>query len=164
MHGYVIVTCVYIVTLLLLTMSECMSSTFDMVESMSVLLKTCMSTHHQLGVGDMVLLKRTAFNKIQNHWEDTVYHVEGQPYASLPLFKISPAIEEGKVKIVHHNLLLPFGGNIEGNPENEGSQQDANGPQDCILAVPDGGVPGTEVVSTDPKPVGEGDAICVQCV
>ena len=45
-----------------------------------------------------------------------------------------------------------------------GNQQDADGPQDCILAVSDDGVQGIEVVSTDPKPVGEGDAISVQCV
>ena len=35
----------------------------------------------QLGVGDMVLHKRTAFkgkHKIQDHWEDTIYHVEEQ--------------------------------------------------------------------------------------
>ena len=35
----------------------------------------------QLKMGDKVLLKRTAFKgklKIQDHWEDAVYHVEGQ--------------------------------------------------------------------------------------
>ena len=67
------------------------------------------------------------------------------------------------MKIVQQNLLLPFGGNIKGSPEDEGSCQDANGPQDCILTVSDDGVPETEVVSTDLKPVGEGDTICVQC-
>ena len=68
-------------------------------------------------MGDKVLLKRTAFkgkHKIQDCWEDTVYHVEGQPYIRLPVFKITLAAEEGKVKIVHQNLLLPFGGNIKG--------------------------------------------------
>ena len=32
----------------------------------------------QLWIGDIALLKRTAFkdkHKIQNHWEDTIYHV-----------------------------------------------------------------------------------------
>ena len=67
------------------------------------------------------------------------------------------------MKIVHQNLLLPFGGNIEEDSENEGSQQGVDGPTDCILAVSDNGVPGTEVASTDPQPIGEGDAICVQC-
>ena len=43
------------------------------------------------------------------------------------------------MKIVCQSLLLPFGGNIEGVPEKEGNQQDANGPQDCILAVSDDG-------------------------
>ena len=68
------------------------------------------------------------------------------------------------MKIVHWNLLLPFGGNIEEGSENEANQQDAKESQDCILAVFDDGVPGTDVVLTDPKPVGEGDAIHVQCV
>ena len=42
--------------------------------------------------------------------------------------------------------------------------QNADEPQDGILEVSDDGVIGTEIVSTDPKPVGEGDAICVQHV
>ena len=50
-----------------------------------------------------------------------MYHVEGQAYIRLPVFKISPVAGEGKVEIVHQNLLLPFGGNIEGDPENEGN-------------------------------------------
>ena len=34
----------------------------------------------QLGMGDKVLLERTVFkgkHEIQDHWEDTVYHIEG---------------------------------------------------------------------------------------
>ena len=65
----------------------------------------------------MVLLKRTAFkgkHEIQDHWEDTIYHVEGQPYVGLPVLRNVPVAGEGKVKIVYQNLLLPFGGNIEG--------------------------------------------------
>ena len=90
-----------------------------------------------------------------------MYHFQGQPYIGLLVFKIIPVAEEGKVKIVHQNLLLLFGGNIKDSPENEGNWQNANEPQDCILAVSDDGGTGIEVVSTDPKPVGEGDAICV---
>ena len=54
----------------------------------------------QLGVGDQVLLKRTAFkgkHKIQDHWEDTVYCFEGQPYFWLPIFKIA-SVPQGKVR------------------------------------------------------------------
>ena len=57
-----------------------------------------------LGVGDMVLLKRTAFkgkHNIQYCWEDTLYYVEGQPYAGLPVFEITPVAGEGKLEIVH---------------------------------------------------------------
>ena len=70
-------------------------------------------------MGDQVLLKRTAFkgkHKVQDHWKYTVYHVEGQPCSKLPVFKIAP-VAGGKVKIVHQNLSVSFGGNIEGGPE-----------------------------------------------
>ena len=88
----------------------------------------------------------------------------GQPYVGLPVFRITPVGGEGKVKIVHQNLLLPFEGNIEEDSENEGNWQGVDGPPDCILAVSDDGLSGTEAVSTDPEPMDEGDAICVQCV
>ena len=78
----------------------------------------------------------------------------------LPVFKVTPVSGEGKVK----NLLLPFRGNIEKDSENKWSQQDVNGPPDCILAVSDDGTAETEVVSTDPVSTGEGDAICLQCI
>ena len=48
---------------------------------------------HPTGMGDMVLLKGTAFKgkyKTQDHWEDTIYCVEEQPYVGLPVFKIAP--------------------------------------------------------------------------
>ena len=50
----------------------------------------------------MVLLKRIAFkgkHKIQDCWEKTIYHVEGQPHAGLLVFRITPVAGEGKVKI-----------------------------------------------------------------
>ena len=58
-------------------------------------------------MGDLVLLKRMVFkgkHKIQDCWEKTVYHVEGQPYAGLLVSRITPVVREGKVKIVHQNL------------------------------------------------------------
>ena len=85
--------------------------------------------------------KRTAGkHKIQDYWEYTIYCVEVKPYEGLPFFK----------KVVHQILLLPFGGNIEGGPESEGSQQDANRPQYCIYTVLDDVVLETGVVLTDP--------------
>ena len=78
---------------------------------------------------------------------------------------IAPVAGEGKVKIVHQNLLFPFGGNVEEGPKNKGNwQQAANKPQDCILAASDEAVSGTEVLLTDPKPVDEVDTIHVQHV
>ena len=75
--------------------------------------------------------------KIQDHWEDIIYHFEGQPYAGLPVCSITPVAGEGKVKTVHQNLLLLFGGNIEGSSENKESSQNVDGPQDCIQAISD---------------------------
>ena len=114
-----------------------------------------------LEVGDKVLLKRTAFkgkHKTQDHWKETVYHVEGQPYAVLSGFQDCTQVTwEGKVKIVHQNLLLPFGGNIEGVPENEGILAKCWWTSGLHLGslwwwwTRDWGC-----VATDPKPVHEG--------
>ena len=68
---------------------------------------------------------------------------------------------EGKVRVLHQNLLFLFGVHIEEDPENDGNWQDANRPQDCILAVSDDGEPKLEVVLIDTKPLCEGDAIYV---
>ena len=51
---------------------------------------------NQLGVGNQVLLKRTAFkgnHKIQDHLENTVYCFEGQPYSGFPVFSITLVTE-----------------------------------------------------------------------
>ena len=103
-------------------------------------------------------------HKIQAYWEKTIYHVDGQPCVGLLVFRMTPVAGEGKVKILHWSLLLPFGGNIEESSENEGSWQGVDGPPDCILAVSEDGVPETEAVLTDPEPKGEGDAIHVHIV
>ena len=60
-------------------------------------------------------------------------------------------------------MLLPLCGNMEGSVNKE-SWQDVDGSSDCIQAVSDDGGPETEVALTDPEPMGEGDAIHVQCV
>ena len=65
------------------------------------------------------------------------------------------------MNVVHWNLLLPFGSNVE-DSENEESQQDIDGPSDCIQAVSEDIVAEIKVVSTDPGPEGEGDAVCVK--
>ena len=61
------------------------------------------------------------------------------------------------------NLLLLFGSNVE-DSENEESQQDVNGPSDCIQAISDDFEAEDKFVSSDPEPEGKGDAICVQGV
>ena len=111
-------------------------------------------------------LKRMAFKgsyKILDHWEKTLYQFEGQPYAGLPVFRIVPTERESKVKVVHQNLLLPFDNNVE-DSENEESQQDVDGPPDCIQAVSDDVKAETKVVLTDPETKGKGDEVCIQSV
>ena len=108
----------------------------------------------QLHVGDMVPLNRMTFkgkHGIQDHWEKTIYRVEGQPYAGLPVFRTAPVEGEGKLEVVYQNLLLPFGSNVE-DSENEESWQNDDAEAD------------TKAVSTAPECEGWGDAICVQCV
>ena len=120
----------------------------------------------QLCVGDLVFLKRIAFkgkHKIQDNWDKTINWVEGQTYAGLPVSRIVPVDGEGKVKVVHWNLLLPLCGNVE-DSENEESWQDINGPSYCTQAVSDDVDAETKVVLTNPEPEGKGDAIHVLCV
>ena len=66
------------------------------------------------------------------------------------------------MKVFHQNLLFSFGGNTEGDPRNEQNWKDIGHPQDSISADNDNRGSETEVVSADPKPVVEGDAIYIQ--
>ena len=90
--------------------------------------------------------------------------LRGKPYVGLPVFRITSVAGEGKVKIEHQNLVLPFWGNIKEDFENKESIQGVSGPPDCILAVSNDGVPESEVVSKDPEPMGEGEVIWVKYV
>ena len=67
----------------------------------------------------MLECTNTILLQIQDHYNDTIYCVEGRPYAVLLVFKITTVTGEGKVKIVLQNMLLPFGGNIDGGPGNK---------------------------------------------
>ena len=58
-----------------------------------------------------MLLRCTAFkgkHKIQDHWENTIYEVVGQPFEKIPVFKIKSWRGDNKVRMVHRNLLLPL--------------------------------------------------------
>ena len=78
------------------------------------------------------------------------------------VFQIILVTGGGKSRVVHQNLLLPFRGNIEGDSKDAESWQEVSDPQDTISADSDYKESEPEVVSIDPKPVGEGDATCVQ--
>ena len=64
---------------------------------------------------------------------------------------------------MYQSLLLSFGGNIEGGSEKRGVDKMSTDPRILSWQSLDQ-VLETEVVSTDPEPKGEDDAICVQCV
>ena len=67
------------------------------------------------------------------------------------------------MKVVHQNLLLLFGYNVE-DSEKEESQEIVEGPSDCIQAVSYDAEAETEVMSKDSEPDIEGDTINVQSV
>ena len=58
---------------------------------------------NQLGVGDLVLLRRITCkgkHKFWDHWEKTIYQVEGLPYVGFPVFMVTLIAGEGKVQIL----------------------------------------------------------------
>ena len=85
----------------------------------------------------------------------------GQPYHGMSVFRITQVTRGSRDKIDHQNLLLPFGGNIEEDPGNEENWQAVNDLLDSISADSDNRESEAKVVLTDPKLVGEGDAIQV---
>ena len=65
-----------------------------------------------LQIGDKVLVKRLAFDgkhKLTNYWEDDAYIVIDQPNSDIPVYKVRKENNEGKVRTLHRNLLLPIG-------------------------------------------------------
>ena len=66
------------------------------------------------------------------------------------------------MRVVHQNLLLPYGGDIEEDSGDEESWQEADDPQDSNLVDSDSKEFENDVVSIDSKPIGEVEAIHVQ--
>ena len=67
-----------------------------------------------LGVGDLVLVKQTAWkgrHKIQDRWESGEYQVVGQPTPGVPVYTVK-SLAGGKTTVLHRNLLLPLQGRI----------------------------------------------------
>ena len=63
----------------------------------------------KLEPGDTILIRQKAFkgkHKIANCWENTVYVVIDRQ-DNLPVYKIRPLKEPGKIWVVHNSLLLP---------------------------------------------------------
>ena len=65
----------------------------------------------QLCPGDLCLVKIVAYegrHKIQNKWRDGEFVVVSQPDTDIPVYVVEP-VEGGPQKILHRNLLLPLG-------------------------------------------------------
>ena len=61
-----------------------------------------------LGVGDLVLIKQTAWkgrHKIQDCWEEEEYQVVDQPTPGVPVYVVK-SIAGGRPRVLHRNLLL----------------------------------------------------------
>ena len=67
-----------------------------------------------LGVGDLVLVKQTAWkgrHKIQDRWESGEFQVVGQPTPGVPVYTVK-SLAGGRTKVLHRNLLLPMQGRV----------------------------------------------------
>ena len=94
----------------------------------------------QLRENDIVLVKRVAWkgrHKIQNKWEPSEYIVIEQPNLKVPVYKVK-SLEDGKIKILHRNMLLPLG--IKFLPEDE-SEQDSEEETENNLCLIDRQIP-----------------------
>ena len=87
-----------------------------------------------LGVGDLVLVKQTAWkgrHKIQDKWEDREYQVVDQPTPGIPVYTVQ-CLTGGQTKVLHKNLLLPLQGRLrqegeivgEGVTDSEGEEEE----------------------------------------
>ena len=87
----------------------------------------------QLTENDIVLVKRVAWkgrHKIQNKWEPSEYVVMEQPNFKIPVYKVK-SLEDGKIKVLHRNMLLPLG--LKFLPEDD-SEQDSEEEPECDLS------------------------------
>ena len=65
----------------------------------------------KLEVGDRVLVRNVSLrgkHKLGDKWERTPYKVIEIPDSNLPVFKVQKENNQGPVKTLHRNLLLPF--------------------------------------------------------
>jgi hypothetical protein len=72
-----------------------------------------------LGIGDRVLVKQLAFegrHKLADKWEEDVYCVLDQPNQEIPVFQVQKENQEGRIRTLHRNHLLPVG-YLRPNPE-----------------------------------------------
>ena len=87
----------------------------------------------KLEPGDLVLVKRFGFrgkHKIQDRWEHHVYEVLESCHSSPLVFRVRREDGEGRVRVLHRNVLLPFKTRIlDGETAPQPTPQEE--PEDC---------------------------------
>ncbi len=61
-------------------------------------------------VGDQVLVRNVAFHgphKLADRWQEEVHCVLSQPNRQIPVFEVQDVKQEGPVRTLHRNMLLP---------------------------------------------------------
>lgn len=71
---------------------------------------------------DLVLVKIVAFNgrhKLADKWEHGPYVVINQPNDDIPVYRVKKQNGEGKIRVLHRNVLLPMcsSSNIDDKPK-----------------------------------------------
>lgn len=60
---------------------------------------------------DLVLVKIVAFDgrhKLADKWENEPYVIINQPNDDIPVYRVKKQNGEGKIRVLHRNLLLPI--------------------------------------------------------
>ena len=103
-------------------------------------------------------------HEIQDHLEKTIYHVEGQLCDRLSVFRISPAAEEGKVKLYTKTCYFSLEATLKGVLRTREANKMSTVLTIASWQFPKMGFQRLKLLLTDPEPESEGDAIHVQCV
>ena len=76
----------------------------------------------QLKLNDIVLVRvvaHTGRHKIQDKWEEDEYKVLSQPNDEIPVYKVQKTNGQGRIRVLHRNLLLPLGSRMKSNEQVE---------------------------------------------
>ena len=88
----------------------------------------------QLQEKDIVLVKVVAHkgrHKLQDKWDPEEYVVIEQPIAGTPVYKVQP-VNEGNIRTLHRNLLLPLRVKLESDYKSDDSILDEDSDDDSV--------------------------------